>query len=909
LALWIVAASATNVALLGVVGLVIQLPGQAEATVTWLILVFLVLSALTIVFPVAGYALERREHANEEQRRQLEREAAFKRQLRDQVDRLLAEGSSSRLPRLSELPDERLGVTPTLYTKEARAPYVGRRTLQRDYDVDLRTLLAEPGPPYPFVVVWGTTKAGKSRTLAEAARAVFQDDPAVIIPQGGGQAVAELARLDLPVPEDSGTVIVWLDDLNPADLEALTSQAIDTLSQRAIIVATMTARRREEIKKTGGEVTAVARMALSRAREFELPFEMSEAERTEAQRLYPEERFSASVAETLVGGPELVAKYRAGQDSNPAGCAIVRAAIDCRRAGLSRPITEPELLHLFPIYLPMVRRGISPTPSHFADGLQWATHPIASQVSLLQASDPDQQPQKWMVFDHAVTADEGTDEHQPRALPAELWPELIRIVPTKDLFTVGLTAYIRHQLDVAIEAFRKASKTDRSEIKNLAKLILGMLLHEQGDENGARANLQQVIDSSDKDAAPAAAFNLGAILEEHGNIDGARTAYQRAIDSGHQEQAPIAAFNLGNMLKAQGDVEGARTAYQQVIDSSHHDAGPKSVGAIGVLLGEQGDIEGARAAYQRAIDSGHHDAAPQGAFNLGILLAGQGDIDGARAAYQQVIDSGHEDGAPMAAVNLGVLLAEQGDIEGARAAYQRAIDSGHQEQAPKAALNLGNMLKAQGDVEGAHAGYQRAIDSGQQDYAPQAATELGVLLAEQGDVEGARVAYQRAIDSGQQDYAPYAAVKLGVLLAEQGDVEGARVAYQRAIDSGQQDYAPQAAAKLGVLLAEQGDVEGACVAYQQAIDSGHHGAAPRGAFNLGVLLAEQGDIDGARTAYQQVIDSGHEDGAPIAAVKLGVLLEELGQVEGARAAYQRAIDSGHPQWKDRARRLLDNLPE
>jgi len=99
------------------------------------------------------------------------------------------------------------------------------------------------GPPYPFVIVWGDTKSGKSRTLAEALRAVFlreSGDPAVVLPKDGA-ALAELSRTGLAVPGDGSPAIVLLDDLDPADLEALTPDVLDGVTSWAVIAATMTA--------------------------------------------------------------------------------------------------------------------------------------------------------------------------------------------------------------------------------------------------------------------------------------------------------------------------------------------------------------------------------------------------------------------------------------------------------------------------------------------------------------------------------------------------------------------------------------------------------------------------------------------------------------------------------------------
>ncbi|MEV8635740.1 tetratricopeptide repeat protein, partial [Streptosporangium sp. NPDC051023] len=766
LLVWIITATAVNAALIAVTTMLMQLPGQSDSVITLAILMVLTCSALAIALPIIGHRVEDAHRRAEERLQRDQRVAA-----------LLAHGHPSRLL-LEQVNPERLGATPTRYTRSGNAPYVSRTP----DDEQIRTALTAPGPPFPFVLVWGPTKAGKSRTLAEALHAALPARTQVLLP-ADGQALAELTRLGLPFSSD-GPALVYLDDLTVADLEALTAAVLDTIAERAVFAATMTATRRSQILASGGDITHTARAALARTHNngegHELAFRaLTPEEHAQATALYPGEAFRGSIAETLVGGTELIAKYRAGQDVSPAGYAIVQAAIDARRAGLPRPLTDAELTRLFAVYLPRVRAGMPATTSAYRNGLyQWAAVPIASQVALLtpapesasRTDTPAPHP-GWEVLDHLLSADEGALADCPaRPIPEELWAELIDVATPADAHAITYAAYERKQLSHAITAARKA------------------------------------ITSSDPDEAPKAAVNLGVLLGEQGEVEGARAAYQLAIDSGHPDEAPKAAVNLGVLLGEQGEVEGARAAYQLAIDSGH-DQAPTAAGNLGILLKQQGEVEGARAAYQLAIDSGHPDQAPKAAFNLGVLLGEQGDPEGARAAYQLAIDSGHPDQAPTAAVNLGVLLGEQGDPEGARAAYQLAIDSGHPDQAPRAAFNLGILLKQQGEVEGARAAYQLAIDSGH-DQAPTAAFNLGVLLGEQGDPEGARAAYQLAIDSGHPDEAPKAAVNLGVLLGEQGEVEGARAAYQLAIDFGH-DQAPTAAINLGVLLGEQGEVEGA----------------------------------------------------------------------------------------------------
>ena len=747
LALWFLVAGAVDTALVALVAVLIALPGQSDRTISILILAFLALLLLSIVFPVAGRVVEGRDRVAEQGLRRLELAGERDQVRRDRIDQLLVLGSSAGLPRMSQLANDVLGATPTRYSIGDNAPYVEQRLA----DAKIRWLLAASGPPYPFVIVWGTTKAGKSRTLAEALRATFAHDPVVILPRDG-QGLAELVHLGVQNLVEHLPAVVVLDDLSPAGLEVLTPEVLEWVRRWAVIAATMTAHRRADVLASG-EVGAVARAALAAVSgEYELTsWPPTGTEKAEAERLYPMESFDGSIAETLVGARELIARYKASQDSHPAGCAVLRAAIDARRAGLSRAVTDAELWRLFPAYLHAVQIGLFPTTERFNEGIEWAARPVASQVALLRRANPGQEPAAWIIFDHAVTADEGHDDNPPRPVPTETWADLIDVISERDAFAVGIAAYTSHETAAAVAAFRKA----------------GTLGH--------------------ADPGPGAHINLGVLLDEQDDTQGAQAAYQKAIDSGHPDVVPLAARNLGNLLKRRGDVDGAQAAYQLTIDSGHPDQSALAMVNLGVLLSEQGDTEGAQAAYQQAIDSGHPDMVPAAAIDLGVLAGERGDMRDAQAAYQRAIDSGHPDYAPTAAYNLGNLLDEQGDTEGAQVAYQKAIDSGHPDAAPAAARNLGNLLQQRGDVDGARATYQKAIDSGDPNVAPTAMYNLGNLLIQQDDIDGARTAYERAIDSGHSDAAPNAAARLAGLLMRQGDVDCARAAYQQAIDSGHPD--------------------------------------------------------------------------------------------------------------------------
>ena len=159
---------------------------------------------------------------------------------------------------------------------------------------------------------------------------------------------------------------------------------------------------------------------------------------------------------------------------------MLRAAIDCRRAGLSRPVTEAELLRLFPLYLRIVRIDLAPTVEGFREGLDWAAQPVSSQVALLQRVTAVQEPPAWRIFDHAVTADEGRDDQQPRDIPAQTWAELLDFIAAEDALGVGYAAYTRGNTPYAIAAFRRVSIVGHEDLNAAAAGAVGTLLARQG---------------------------------------------------------------------------------------------------------------------------------------------------------------------------------------------------------------------------------------------------------------------------------------------------------------------------------------------------------------------------------------------------------------------------------------------
>jgi hypothetical protein len=134
------------------------------------------------------------------------------------------------------------------------------------------------------------------------------------------------------------------------------------------------------------------------------------------------------LAEYLGAGPDAVELYDDGATTCPVGHALVRAAVDWRRAGLARLVPLSELQAALPIYL-SDRPDVVCDDSAVEDGLQWATDRINETVALLlphqpPADDDRHSPQRlYEVFEYLVDV---TGARKEAPIPAAMWRRVAR---------------------------------------------------------------------------------------------------------------------------------------------------------------------------------------------------------------------------------------------------------------------------------------------------------------------------------------------------------------------------------------------------------------------------------------------------------------------------------------------------
>jgi hypothetical protein len=210
--------------------------------------------------------------------------------------------------------------------------------------------------------------------------------------------------------------VLWLDDLERfAGPDGLTRAAIgrvlDGRRHHRLIVATM---RDGELERHGSddagagkvdrELQRSVRDVIEQAQKVEVHGAFSSAEfsrargSTDARIIWALAHAGEyGITQCLAAAPRLLRAWRSGWGSSPRGAALVAAAVDCRRAGLTSPLPRRLLEELHQIYLS--RHGGSSPPEPLETAWNWATtSPDGATVALLRRADQS----GYTVFDYLV---------------------------------------------------------------------------------------------------------------------------------------------------------------------------------------------------------------------------------------------------------------------------------------------------------------------------------------------------------------------------------------------------------------------------------------------------------------------------------------------------------------------------
>ncbi|WP_412075374.1 hypothetical protein ACLF6K_05435 [Streptomyces xanthophaeus] len=400
--------------------------------------------------------------------------------------------------------------------------------IERDAAPRLRAALSRPG----FVLVVGEPLAGRTRLAYEVTRALH---PRYAF-------VRPLTRVALPeavrVAGRRRHAVLWLDDLEEyLGAGGLTAAQLDGL-RRAVVVATMRTEEygryeaRDASRLTGSDRDAWRdrRDLLGRATVIHLDRSWSPEERRRAEAHRDDPRIAAAlgaggrfgVAEVLAGAPGLPARWDSGwaAGAHPRGAAVLAAALDCRRAGLRRPVAEEWLRALHLPYL-AGRGGAALRPEPFAEALDWARGADRTTGALLTGSRA-----------HGYTAC-GYLLNAPGLgpVPDHLWQGLLARAEAEDAYDMGLVAHQEGRLCRAVQAFTRA----RSGGVTAAELPLALAVGDSGRPRRAAADLAGIVRRRELRLGPrhpdtlAARHQLAYFTGEAGNARAAAARFATLV--------------------------------------------------------------------------------------------------------------------------------------------------------------------------------------------------------------------------------------------------------------------------------------------------------------------------------------------------------------------------------------------
>ncbi len=456
--------------------------------------------------------------------------------------------------------------------------------IRRDFEQELRAAVAAAlsGAGPRLVMLCGDTKSGKTRAAFQAMEWEKLKDGWLVVPRDG-TSIGKLLRPGT-LPKSWAPLVVWLDDLErytSMDAEGLQEGALRNLEcdRAVVLLATVGGRGGADRGRSGLLMDPIEQLR-GMAACIDVSVKLTPSELSRAEEFYRStligEIEQVGLGRRMVAIGELRERLTRSHDDCREGVAVVKAAIDWRRAGAQRPLSVDQLQSLYRHYLP---DDLDPSYELFQTAQRWAREPLpGTRISLLQTAEGG----GYEPFDLAV---EVASKEWPRVTRQALG-KIIEVAEPQDCFQMAHAAVDANDTTLALNLLRRAEL------------------------------------SEDRRLSATSAFNLGVLLADAGDTDDAEVAYRRADERGSQRGA----FNLGQMLRHRGDSKGAEAAYLRADERGS----PEGAVNLGVLLEQRGNRTGAEAAYRRAVQRGSR----KGESNLGRLLGEHHDLGEAEPVFE-----------------------------------------------------------------------------------------------------------------------------------------------------------------------------------------------------------------------------------------------------------------------------------
>jgi hypothetical protein len=257
--------------------------------------------------------------------------------------------------------------------------------------------------------------------------------------------------------------VIWLDDIDRLiGAGGITDGALRRLAAgRNIIVGTIRARAydrfrpSDQLRLPEWDVLSV----------FEHVFISRDLTQTEQERLAravddPDIRDrirTVGLGEYVGAAAQVTEALKLGAaGTDPLGYALVLAAADWRRCGMTRPMPSSMLVPLAEPHLDQRGQARLADPDAFNTGLAWATHDINPNVALLQPGGPD----SYIVYDYALDLISAQDT----PIPGSSWAVIMATADPPELIRLGYAARVTyHRSETAAQAWRKAASSGHAD--------------------------------------------------------------------------------------------------------------------------------------------------------------------------------------------------------------------------------------------------------------------------------------------------------------------------------------------------------------------------------------------------------------------------------------------------------------
>ena len=618
LALWIVAATAIEGALVILLPVLIALPHQSGATIRGLIVALVVLLVLSLVFPVTGHVLETKEKAAEQRRNALKPSTL---------------GADVMPLRINQISDLKVFGVKSADLPDVADPYLTYVT--RDDDAKLEQHMSDAVKKGQMLLVRGGSAAGKSRSTAEAARRVLPGYR-LLCPRFAGERGLP-AVVDLPLGKLMPAV-VWLDDIDQYMHEAL-SDNLEQLREVGVpVIATMRHQAWDDLTTQGevpnpvGEVLRDKRL-IDRV-DWQLKWSPSEyarlAGKVQDPGLLDAVKNEMPVGVYCIAGPQLLERVEDTLHAEewPWRYALIRTVLEWYRTGIATAAPLTVVTELMPHVASEEGFPLDVKYSYqdMDDALNWFKSNVLggrgqqsqqSVITVLYANGELATALK--VHDHVL------DHYLPDVsiLTDEIWYAALQgILDNSAAFRISVAAYSQDRGDIALIAIKPlAEQGNHIAMYTMGALLIG------SDLRSAQIWVERALGSGDNAVVPLAQAGLGGLLLGLGeDPERAKELLEAAIESGDPQAVPLAQANLGALLLALGeDLERAKELLEAAIESGNPQAVPLAQANLGALLGLGEDLERAKELLEAAIESGNPQAVPLAQANLGGMLVNRGE--------------------------------------------------------------------------------------------------------------------------------------------------------------------------------------------------------------------------------------------------------------------------------------------